>query len=94
MSAEHTPGPWHIGAPPPNGERTISTEKGLMVSVATTGLGVPTLANARLIAAAPDLLQALEAFIAVAGDYPEMEEFASPEMRMARAAIAKAKGEA
>lgn len=44
--------------------------------------------------AAQDVLDALEALIAVASDYPEMEKFASPEMRMAREAIAEAKGEA
>lgn len=57
---DFTPGPWKIGAHPPNGEQTIGTPKGLMVAVATTGAGVPTKANARLIAAAPELLEALQ----------------------------------
>lgn len=52
-----TPGPWRIGTPPPNGQQTIGTQGGLMVAVATTGLGMPTLANARLIATAPELLE-------------------------------------
>lgn len=57
--SKHTPGTWNIGANPPNGEQTIGTRQGLMVAVATTGAGVPTEANARLIAAAPELLDAL-----------------------------------
>ena len=52
--SKHTPGPWLIGTPPPNGEMTVGTEQGLMVAVATTGLDMPTGANARLIAAAPE----------------------------------------
>jgi len=57
MKTKHTPGPWKIGTPPPNGEQTIGTYHGLMVAVATTGVGMPTIANARPIAAAPDLLE-------------------------------------
>ena len=59
MSAKFTPGPWKIGTPPPNGEQTIGTSQGLMVAVATTGAGVQTKANAILIAAAPELMEAL-----------------------------------
>lgn len=60
MSTEYTPGPWRIGTPPPNGEQTIGTLNGLMVAVATTGAEMEeTKANARLIAAAPELLAAL-----------------------------------
>ena len=88
--SKHTPGPWHIGAPPPNGEQTIGTQQGLMVAVATTGSGVPTEANARLIAAAPDLLSALqvaelvlrERGLQCIGEYKQIES-----------AIAKATGE-
>lgn len=58
MKLEHTPGPWKIGTPPPNGEQTIGTDKGLMVATATTGY-INTKANARLIAAAPEMLHAL-----------------------------------
>ena len=55
-----TPGPWRIGTPPPNGLQTIGTQGGLMVAVATTGLGMPTLENALLIAAAPEMLEMLK----------------------------------
>lgn len=51
MKTEHTPEPWRIGTPPPNGEQTIGNEKGLMVAVATTGHGVSSRANARRIVA-------------------------------------------
>jgi hypothetical protein len=61
----HTPGPWRIGAPPPNGEQTIGTNYGLMVAVATTGVGVESIANARLIAAAPDLLESIKNYFEV-----------------------------
>ena len=59
MTTKHTPGPWRIGTPPPNGEQTIGDVKGLMVAVATTGPGVDTRANANLIASAPKLLTTL-----------------------------------
>ena len=82
--SKHTPGPWRIGTPPPNGEQTIGTQHGLMVAVVTTGSGVPTKANARLIAAAPELLEALQEIVNAAdGDAG---------LKKARAAIAKATG--
>ena len=84
MADKHTPGPWKIGTPPPNGEQTVGTDQGLMVAVATTGAGVQTKANASLIAAAPDLLDALEELVAEFGVCGLTEK--------ARAAIAKATG--
>lgn len=59
-----TPGPWRIGTPPPNGQQTIGTHHGLMVAVATTGVDMPTLANARLIAKAPEMLDMLKECLA------------------------------
>jgi len=85
MADKHTPGPWKIGTPPPNGEQTVGTDQGLMVAVATTGAGVQTKANASLIAAAPDLLDVLEELVAEFGVCGLTEK--------ARAAIAKATGE-
>ena len=92
MTIKHTPGPWRVWTPPPNGEQCIGDSKGLMVAVATTGITFnETLANARLIAAAPDLLEALQAIIESvdrngAAILTELES-------AARAAIAKAQGE-
>ena len=64
---KHTPGPWRIGTAPPNGEQAIGTIRGMMVAVATTGVGMEneTLANARLIAEAPEMLQALRSIAAI-----------------------------
>ena len=103
--SKHTKGPWKIGTPPPNGEQTIGDARGMMVAVATTGIGMgeETKANARLIAAAPELLDALKGImnivsetLGVAGYYPD-EDYADwdefPELQAAEAAIAKAKGE-
>ena len=62
---KHTAAPWHVGMPPPNGEQAIGAENGMMVAIATTGVGMKeeTLANARLIAAAPELLEALKEMV-------------------------------
>ena len=90
MSTKFTPGPWKIGTPPPNGEQTIGTAQGLMVAVATTGAGVQTKANAILIAAAPDLLEALQDCERVMSEELKGLLVIQPELKNARAAIAKA----
>lgn len=54
----HTPGPWRVGRGGPNLCPTVGTERGLMVAMVSHGEGHPTEANARLIAATPDLLEA------------------------------------
>jgi len=85
QTARPTPGPWMVehGGPKPvqsNALYIVSADDGLgPVAFATT-------ANARLIAAAPDLLAALEK----AADY--MGEMGYPEdiLEHARAALAKA----
>jgi hypothetical protein len=61
-----------------------------MVAVATTGFNVPTLANAQLIAAAPELLEALELAkkIFIASDLHVPHTF-----EVIDAAIAKARGQ-
>lgn len=89
MSTQYTPGPWRIGTPPPNGEQTIGTLNGLMVAVATTGAEMEeTKANARLIAAAPELLEALQS---VLDNCLDSEGLCAAHAK-ARAAIAKATG--
>ena len=90
MTVKHTPGPWKIGTPPPNGEQTIGTQSGLMVAVAVTAVNFKqqTIANARLIAAAPDLLDALQSIIEdIDSDFGTDYDY-----NKARAAIAKATG--
>ena len=102
----HTPGPWYYPG------RTISTPKAKTGSVGTVhqNIGVATPiahvahaegcaeANARLIAAAPELLNALEGYMSAFGQAldahfiqfgPQQDEAHIA----ARAAIAKARGE-
>ena len=91
MSAKHTPGPWKVARQNPSpttGEWMIAGAKpGYLAEVRDCGSG-DVEANARLIAAAPDLLEAAESVIAtwergdLAGAVCALDE-----------AIAKAKGE-
>jgi len=80
--SDHTPGPWELSY------LTVKTDDGFYVADCDKSLLIPPaqmLANARLIAAAPDLLEALEMCVKVAGRK-------TVEFDAARAAIAKAKG--
>ena len=102
----HTPGPWHVGG---KGNAIVyaDVEGGsYAVANAVTFHGQPNFedaANARLIAAAPDLLEALRKLVGLIMDehgsgadlLPVHHEF-DPEhyaaIREARASIAKAEG--
>lgn len=103
---KHTPGPWRYGAPwdKPNGGRTIfGRHVDEYIADVYAGHhaddsvdGPRGEANARLIAAAPDLLAALEAY--VAGDFEAQGSTLAAQRHnarrdAARAAIAKARGE-
>ena len=91
----HTPGPWRIGTAPPNGEQAIGTIRGMMVAVATTGVGMEneTLANARLIAAAPEMLQALRSIAAITTCADQDPEAMCAEIQgICRVALAKVTG--
>jgi hypothetical protein len=90
MTAKHTPGPWTVQ------ETTVSSNQCYCVNsgkfcVARVGYGFEEgeepqdRPNARLIAAAPDLLAALLPFAGTGGDR---------DFNAVRAAIAKATGEA
>jgi len=93
MTSKHTPGPWSI-----DGEGTNAMVRGAdltIVAVRHRLTGQTHEANARLIAAAPELLEALEDLVYLAeaamrevGEYDIEAELAD-----ARAAIAKARGE-
>lgn len=91
MMSKHTPGPWSIqrqNPSPTTGEWMVAGKSpGYLAEVRDCGSG-PVEANARLIAAAPDLLEALEALITAVD--ASMYGMA---IHNARAAIAKAKGE-
>ena len=106
----HTPGPWWIepvgtirndadGNPRYDLPRIVRFGDGHSICKAhLIGGNDPdqALANARLIAAAPDLLEALEAMIEEWIDYATLNNLGDPgakhNIKLARAAIAKAKG--
>lgn len=95
---KHTPGPWivgsydfldqqvHIDAPSGDPDLGYKSLEGVAIAY-----GCKAKANAMLIAAAPDLLEALEQFVAWV-DAPRESAFSDSQLAAARAAIAKAKG--
>jgi hypothetical protein len=91
----HTPGPWEIlGGNDPEFPSVVSPRFGEICDL-ENGLGGGR-ANARLIAAAPELLAALQSIIKAADD-PDNERdsdfVADIDWEIIRAAIAKATGE-
>lgn len=102
MSAKHTPGRW-IAAPCSSvvGAPVVASPSGRSIANVTYfNLGpdfrnhdLESAANARLIAAAPDLLDALRAMLADRDDYFGADRPSTTADR-ARAAIALATGEA
>lgn len=103
-TSKHTPGPWAIRL----GQSVVEirTTAGLPIAQTTSGhywqnFGPEAEANARLIAAAPDMLEALRHAEAILSYAPEMstnKNGAGPNtsthhaLRLVRAAIAKAEG--
>lgn len=84
--SKHTPGPWHIGS-----NMILKIINGSYFSIAEVNdWDDETVPNARLIAAAPDLLEALEIIVATEHERHGYNPFWTDQ---ARAAIAKAKGE-
>lgn len=87
MSEKHTPGPWSYAIP---GDSFVASSNGLICRrpAVSGGGGAPNNweANARLIAAAPDLLDALQVMLDAA------HHDITQECDIARAAIAKAIG--
>ena len=93
MSAAHTPGPWTILPNTPHFVRAMHPAEGMQPVATVYHFDGELAANARLIAAAPTLLEALEAVL------PDLEHYVAthgpgPDKRLAiaRAAIAKARG--
>ena len=99
IEAKHTPGPWAvtdcaIGGP------SVTAGKSVIADIRTFGgvhvngeQNTKTLANARLIAAAPDLLDALDSCIGTLEIcFPEapVDSVIGKDIATARAAIAKA----
>jgi hypothetical protein len=89
MKTHHTKSPWHVGKRYPAG--AVYDEKGAEICAFSDLLHpAEVAANARLIAAAPDLLRALQDLVSVVGvriDDPRIKQFDA-----ARAAIAKSEG--
>lgn len=96
-TAKHTPGPWRTNK---DGDRVLGKEGPVcdVIECKAPVLNEPQSfhaerqkANARLIAAAPDLLAALRTLMAWVDENVDYVE-ADPLLRVARAAIAKALG--
>ena len=96
--SKHTPGPWlRADAEEPDTEIIVSM--GFTVATVWGGFA-DRVANARLIAAAPDLFRAASAFIEAEdeliaslkaeGRHTDILKFDFPHMRALRAAVAKA----
>lgn len=96
---KHTPGPWHVHAVDESPWYVIEANNGFVAQCDDDGCLITkqdATHNARLIAAAPDLLEALGAFVEQATKvegFPASYEPYSGALVLARAAIAKAKGE-
>jgi len=95
---KHTPGPWTLKQPPTPGpwciiDNVIYSEDDTAVCMITSyrDMTPRQTANARLIAAAPSLLKALQWALAQIEDDLDPEHQAA--LESARAAIAKATGE-
>jgi hypothetical protein len=97
MTTKHTPGPWFIGDDNNAGCEVIAGPVAIPLDRTPRCPGGGSeyvisreemIANSRLIAAAPDLLAACERLLRWAG-WPHAEK----DIELARAAIAKAKGE-
>ena len=86
-----TPGPWeyHSGVGPTFVIEAATAGQFARVSRWTQGNRAEAEANARLIAAAPDLYEALQAFIDAGDGHDDFTD----EWPAARAALAKARGE-
>lgn len=95
--APHTPGPWRIFAPFGLERAEIVTDRATAdetESIISFDGEENTEANARLIAAAPDLLEALEFFFNIMHDFESSRRkgYVTFALNQARAALAKAKG--
>ncbi len=93
--AKHTPGPWHTFAPDPDaGWLDIASPDGTVI-VGNEGIRLDeaTEANASLIAAAPDLLEALEKARQDINWMLNSRQFLNPDVfKYLDSAIAKATG--
>ena len=89
MSTEHTTGPWNIRDDDEDGVVSIVGSSQIVIARVRTATVEPGDGNARLIAAAPDLLYALEEALHLIETLTPLE---GSTVRIVRAAIAKATG--
>lgn len=103
--AKHTPGPWRVETQTMNGQAInselfpfqIESEDWVICEVYGDVPQIDAGANARLIAAAPELLDALQGLLADIQDYQRINNLGGENNHwqvIASAAIAKALGEA
>ena len=100
MTAKHTPGPWRMKYDVAGHYNVFGPDRTFIVEVAAHGGSAPDNANARLIAAAPELLEAclsmtnlLQATIVkYVGNGTILTDAEWDQVGQARAAIAKAEG--
>ncbi|MGI9141650.1 MAG: hypothetical protein ACR2IJ_00515 [Fluviibacter sp.] len=102
--AEYTKGPWQLDSESLRGDSytAINGEGWDELATVVTRMKLETkdsaegLANARLIAAAPELLEALEGMVAMFADHAQYDEDGHEiaAVTVAQMAIAKAKGQA
>lgn len=102
MSKHHTPGPWTYKLDEDCRNLSVTTTYAPTEIVGGCGCcdspWVACEADARLIAAAPDMLEALEKMVGLfepgrVYDFREISAIGSEALKIALAAIAKAKGE-
>ncbi len=97
MSQQHTPAPWTADGYHNEYYASISVKAGgrgvCAISSAIKRPGAESAANARLIAAAPDLLAALEELLPAAARSIQGTTDGEPILQAARAALAKATGD-
>ena len=94
MKSAHTPGPWQYGSGKLSNSIQVYVGAQNIASVTMLNHYEPADANARLIAAAPDLLEALRALIKTADMYwTEDKSTTWPALEESREAIAKAIGD-
>jgi len=87
-----SPGPWRIVGPRSDGKTFIKTDtENLAIAALSFSDNKRGQANACLIAAAPEMLEALEALVGDWGVTARAET--TDECKAARAAIAKARGD-
>lgn len=86
MNTTHTPGPWYLNID------TVHIRKGVNIQPVTHHMDAQGMADARLIAAAPNLLEALQTLTNMAESFAEELHAGHPDVVTAREAIAKATG--